>query len=110
MHEQIESLKKRRGRISINKKFIIDEPDERLLKAFFSVFFPVSITPLHEANWFDQLFYFGYSPLFKEMDEQTMYIPQYQATFVYPERKSADEPIGDITVTFKEINNEKGNE
>ena len=85
-------LKKRRGRIVITRE-VLDDPNEKALRAMFLNFFPVATENNHDYNMYGAVTFYGYSPHFREVEEGEL-MPEYIVTF---ERRENGE------ILFKEV-------
>jgi hypothetical protein len=79
-----ESLVSRKGFIRLDKNFLVDNPDPRLLKSLFEIFFPI-YTKEEGMNWDNPTIYYGVSPYFEPIEKGTL-IPEYFVVVTEPKR------------------------
>lgn len=73
------NINKRRGYIKVDNTSELFN-NSKAMEALFSKFYPTAIVPEHDFGFNSVLKYFGYSPLFKEIDE-TEPTPKYDFIF-----------------------------
>lgn len=52
-----------------SREFLVDNPDQNVLKAIFSEFYPVAMENDHTYGTYQMIKMYGYSPYFEEIEE-----------------------------------------
>jgi len=78
-----DDLKKRLGKIGLNRDLLVKTPDFNYLKLIFSNFYPVHSEIVYESNGFEGIVvFYGYSKYFRELKiEEGEPTPTYKMEF-----------------------------
>jgi hypothetical protein len=73
------------GKIKIAGELIFETPEEKILKALFSNFYPVSTEIDHSCGWNRDVYFYGYSEHFRDIEDGKV-IPAYDFVFKRDEK------------------------
>lgn len=95
--EEQNRLKNRKGCVIFSRELLVENPDQNVLKAIFSEFYPVAVENDHSYGAYQTIKMYGYSPYFEEIEEFAK-VPTYEIVFNVNGNKVSIKSVDEIEI------------